>query len=136
MHKAIANLFSNILSIVHACAALVLAAIVYAAFTSGGGGLVGGQPEEVMLFAAGAIISYVVIFGFISLIIRIHENQERIAKSQEEIADFLAEISEKMDSMPTRMAILAEERTVERTNGTISSPKADRAEPPLRAPQA
>lgn len=129
MHKIIANLFSSILSFVHFVAALALALVIYAVFSGNTGmALNGGHPEQALIFAPAAIVGYVMVFGFISVILRMHENQELIAKSQEDIADRLAEISETLHNMPTQFAIMNEGRINDETLSSNSS--RDRNAPP------
>ncbi|MFG6552457.1 hypothetical protein [Sulfitobacter sp. 1A16808] len=135
MHKIIANLFSSILSFVHFIAALTLILVLLAIFSGvAGTGLGGGNPEQTLLFAVAMIIGYVLIFGFLSVVLRMHENQERIARGQEDVVAQLAEISEAVQSMPAQMANAKADQKDKATANPVSVQM--RKDPPLQSPVA
>ncbi len=99
MHKTIANGFANILSLFHIMAAVLLALAIIAAFAGIGGPGVGAT--KIILVALGAIMIYVLLFGFLSTIIRMNQNLERIAYTNETLVEQQSKLIDKIGAMPT-----------------------------------
>ena len=96
--------------------------------------VIAGNPEQALLFAVAMIIGYVLIFGFLSVVLRMHENQERIARAQEDVIAQLAEISEALQSMPAQMASA---KTDQKDIATVNAASVRmRKDPPLQSPVA